>query len=172
MSLSAANRAISARRARLGATLMPVETLTYGALAARLDISVEAARAVARRLRLPRSLSSDGSALVTVDVGKIKHRRRPPVGRNMKIETLLADVARLASTVATHRTEFERERERADRLAAELVTLTAETMSAGQTIARLEGELAALRVGLREQAPSRLGRLAASVVEADRRACR
>ena len=151
---------------------MPVEMLTYGALAARLDISVEAARAVARRLRLPRSLSSDGSALVRVDVDRISHRRRPPVGRNMKIETLLAELVRLASTVATHRSEFERERERADRLAAELAALTAEAMSARQTTARLEGELAALRMGLRERAPSSLGRLTASVVAADRKACR
>ena len=151
---------------------MPVEMLTYRALAARLDISVEAARAVARRLRLPRSLSSDGDALVAVDVCKIRHRRRPPVGRNMKIETLLAEFTRLASTLAIHRTEFERERELVDRLAAELVTLTAEVLSARQATARLEEELAALRVGLREQPPSRLGRLTASVVEADRRACR
>jgi hypothetical protein len=151
---------------------MPVEMLTYGDLAARLEISVDAARAVARRLHLPRSLSSDGCALVRVDVGKIGHRRRPPVGRNMKIETLLAEFARLASTVATHRAEFERERERADRLAAQLLTLTAEAMSAKQATARLEGELAALRVGPREQSSSRLGRLTASVVQADRKACR
>jgi hypothetical protein len=151
---------------------MPVEMLTYGDLAARLEISVEAARAVARRLRLPRSLSSDGSALVRVDVDKISHRRRPPVGRNMKIETLLAELVRLASTVATHRIEFERERERADRLVAELAALTAEAMSARQAMARLEGEVAALRVGLRERPPSSLGRLTASVVAADRKACR
>src|ERR1700756_5762715 len=102
---------------------MPVEMLTYGDLAARLEISVEAARTVARRLRLPRSLSSDGSAVVRVDVGKIGHRRRPPAGRNMKIETLLAEFARLASTVATQRAEFEREPERADRLSGPMATL-------------------------------------------------
>jgi len=50
---------------------MPVEMLTYGALAARLDISVEAARAFARRLRLPRSRSSDGKALVAVDLDSL-----------------------------------------------------------------------------------------------------
>jgi hypothetical protein len=151
---------------------MPVEMLTYGALAARLEISVNAARAVARRLRLPRSPSSDGSVLVRVDVAKIGHRRRPPVGGNMTIETLLAEFARLASTVATYHAELERERERADRLAAQLLALTAEAMSAKQATARLEGELAALRAGLREQPPSRLGRLTASVVQADRKACR
>ena len=71
-----------------------------------------------------------------------------------------------------HRADVERERERADRLAAELARLTAETMSVKETTTRLEGELAALRVGVREQPPGRLGRLTASVVEADRRACR
>ena len=151
---------------------MPVEMLTYGVLAARLDISVEAARAVARRLRLPRSLSSDGKTLVSIDVDRIRHRRRPPVGHASKIATLQAEVAQLASTVAVHRAEFERERERADRLAAELARLTDEAMSVREVTARIDGELAALRVGLREQAPSRLGRLAASVVDADRRACR
>jgi len=151
---------------------MPADILTYEALAARLEISPEAARAIARRLRLPRSLSSDGRAHVTVDVEKIGHRRRPPVGRAAKMEALQAEIVRLASTVATHRTDFERERARADRLAEELVKVTAETTSAKQATAKLESEVAALRACLREQPAGRLGRLTASVVEADRRACR
>jgi hypothetical protein len=151
---------------------MPVEMLTYGALAARLDISLKAARSLASRLRLPRSLSSDGKALVSVDVGKIGHRRRPPVARNIKTETLQAEIARLESTAAMHRADFERERERADRLAAELVKLTAETISAKEATARLEDELEAVRIVGQEQPPSRLRRLTASVVEADRRASR
>lgn len=36
---------------------MPIEALTYVALGARPKISLEAARSVAKRLRLPRSLS-------------------------------------------------------------------------------------------------------------------
>ena len=76
---------------------MPIEMLTYDALAARLDISPEAARAVARRLRLPRSLSSDGRALVTVDMGEIRHRRRAPSARTVKMEALQAEIVRLAS---------------------------------------------------------------------------
>jgi hypothetical protein len=151
---------------------MPIEMLTYDALAARLDISPEAARAVARRSRLPRSRSSDGRALVTVDVSEIGHRRRAPAGRTAKMEALQAEIVRLASTVAMHGADVERERERADHLAAELAKLTAETMSVKQTTTRLEGELAALRVGVREQPPGRLGRLTASLVEADRRASR
>jgi hypothetical protein len=66
----------------------------------------------------------------------------------------------------------EGERERADRLAAELARLSAETMSVKETMTRLEGALAALRVGAEKQPPGRLGRLTASVVAADRRACR
>ena len=41
---------------------MSVEILTYDALGARLNISPVAARSLARRLRLPRSLSDDVAA--------------------------------------------------------------------------------------------------------------
>jgi chromosome segregation ATPase len=105
-------------------------------------------------------------------VDEIRHRRRPPVGRAVEIETLQAEIVRLAATVAAHRADFERERERADHLAAELARLTAETRSVTETTRGLEGEIAALRIGIQKQPPSRLGRLTASVVEADRRACR
>jgi hypothetical protein len=151
---------------------MPVEMLTYGALAARLDISVGAARAIARRLRLPRSPSSDGKVLLTVDVDRLKHRRRPPVGPAAKIETLLGEVAQLASAMAVQRTEFERERERADRLAADVARLTDEARQARDTTARHEAEIAVLRRSVGEGPASRLGRLTASVVQADRRASR
>ena len=60
---------------------MSVEMLTYAALGARLNISPEAARSLARRLRLPRSLSDDGKALVSVDLAEIRHTPRPPRGR-------------------------------------------------------------------------------------------
>lgn len=151
---------------------MSIEMLTYEALAARLDISPEAARAVARRSGLPRSRSSDGKTLVAVDVGGIRHRRRTPSGRTVKMEALQAEIVRLASTVGMHRADLERERERADRLAAQLANVTAEIMSIKETMTRLEDELAPLRIGVQKQPPSRLGRLTASVVEADRRARR
>ena len=57
---------------------MSVEFLTYGALGARLNISPVAARSLARRLRLPRSLSDDGKALVSVDLAEIRHTPQPP----------------------------------------------------------------------------------------------
>ena len=60
---------------------MPVEMLTYAVLGARLKISSEAARSLVKQLRLPRSLSHDGKALVSVDLAEIKHTRRPPGAR-------------------------------------------------------------------------------------------
>jgi hypothetical protein len=114
---------------------MSVETLTYGALGARLKISPEAARSLAKRLRLPRSLSDDGKALVSVDLAEIRHTPRPPGGRqagNIALfEALKAEIARLEERAADHRADFERERERerADRLAVELLQATAETMA-------------------------------------------
>ena len=167
---------------------MSVETLTYAALGARLKISPEAARSLAKRRRLPRSLSDDGKALVSVDLAEIRHTPRPPRGRQAakvapfaaKIEALNAEIARLEARAADHRADFERERERADRLAVELLQAAAETMAAKEATARLEGEMAALRTGGRGggsidshgQAARRLGHLAATIVEADRQACR
>ena len=164
---------------------MPVETLTYAALGARLKISADAARLLAKRLGLPRSLAPDGKALVTADPAEMRHTPRPPGTRQAgtiallttKIETLQAEIARLEAREAARRADFERERERADRLMVELLQATAETMAAKEATARLEGELAGLRIGGRsisapEQAARRLGQLAATVVEADRKACR
>jgi uncharacterized small protein (DUF1192 family) len=172
---------------------MSIETLTYAALGARLKISPAAARSFARRLRLPRSLSDDGKALVSVDLAEIRHTPRPPVGREAghvavlqvavlaaKIEALTAEIARLEARAADHRADFGRERERADRLTVELLQATAETMAARETTARLEDEVAALRTAGRAggsidshgQAARRLGHLAATIVEADRKACR
>ena len=151
---------------------MSVEMLTYDALATHLDISPEAARAVARRLGLPRSRASNGRALVTVDVDGIRHRRRAPAARAAKVEALQAEIVQLASSVAMHRAECEHERERADHLAAELARLAAETAGLKDTTAGLAGEVAALRISMQPQPPTRLGRLTASVIEADRRACR
>ena len=164
---------------------MSVEILTYAALGARLKISAEAARLLAKRLGLPRSLAPDGKALVSVDLAEIRHTPRPPGTRQAgtiallttKIETLQAEIARLEAREAAQRADFERERERADRLMTELLHATAETMAAKEATARLEGELAALRTGDRgasaqAQAARRLGHLAATIVEADRKACR
>ena len=158
---------------------MSVETLTYASLGARLKISREAARSLAKRLRLPRSLSDDGKALVSVDLAEIRHTPRPPRGRQAgNVEAFKAEIARLEARAADHRADLERERERADRLTVELLQTTAETMAAKEMTARLEGEVAALRTGGRSggsidsHGQRRLGHLAATIVEADRKACR
>ena len=163
---------------------MSLETLTYAALGARLKISAVAARSLAKRLRLPRSLSDDGKALVCVDLAEIRHTPRPPGGRqagNIALfESLKAAIARLEAGAADHSADFERERERADRLEIELLQATAEVMAAKEVAARLEGEVVALRTDGRAggsidshgQAARRLGHLAATIVEADRKACK
>ena len=170
---------------------MPAETLTYAALGARLTISPKAARSLAKRLRLPRLLSDDGKALVSVDLAEIRHTPRPPGRREAgnvalaaKIMALQAEIARLEARAAEHGADFERERERADRVTVELLQATAETVAAKEVTARLEGEVAALRSGGRTggaidrpidshgQAASRVGQLAATLVNADRKAAR
>jgi hypothetical protein len=164
---------------------MPIETLTYAALGARLKISPNAARSLAHRLRLPRSLSDKGKALVSIDLAEIRHTPRPRGSSRAdnlaflmeKIAALQTEVVRLEASAAGHRADFERERERADRLIVELLQATAETTLAKEAMARLEGSL---RSGGRTggsvdnhgQTARRLGLLAADLVEADRKACR
>ena len=164
---------------------MPVETLTYSELGARLTISTKAARSLAKRLKLPRSLSDDGKAMVSVDPSEIRHTPRRPSGHETggnvaleaRIVVLQAEVARLQAAAASHRADFERERERADRLMVEVLQATAETMAAKEAAARLEGSLmaagrASASIDNHEQAGRRLGHLAAELVAADRKAQR
>jgi hypothetical protein len=163
---------------------MPIETLTYAELGARLTISTKAARSLAERLRLPRSLSDDGKALVSVDLAEIRHTPRPPgrgeagkVALAAKIVALQAQIARLEATVAAHRADFERERERSDRLMVELLQATAETMAAKEATARLEGFLrndgrTGGSIDSHGLAARRPAQLAADLVAADRKALR
>ena len=161
---------------------MSVEALTYAALGTRLKISPEAARSLAKRHRLLRSLSDDGKALVSVDLAEIRHTPRPPRGRQAgniailaaKMEALKAEIALLKAGAADRRADFERERERADRLAVELLQATAETMAAKETTARLEGFLRTNgRIGRSIDshgiAARRPGLLAADLVATDRK---
>jgi hypothetical protein len=172
-----------------GEASMSVALLTYADLGARLNISREAARALARRRRLPRSRSDDGRALVSVDLSELRYMPRPRIGRRadriaaptakietFEIEALKAEVARLEAVAAGYRAAFEREHERAERLAVELLQAAAETKAANAWAARLEDEVAALRAGPRAGgsiaglAARRLGQLAAAIVETDRAA--
>ena len=163
---------------------MSVEALTYTALGARLKVSPQAARSLARRRRWPRSLSDEGKALVSVDLAELRYTPRPRRGRPAgevaafaaAIETLNAQIVQLEARAAGERADFERECERSACLQAELLRLTAETMAAKEATARLEDEVAALRVGGSVNNPGqgarRLGHLAAAIVDADRKACR
>jgi hypothetical protein len=161
---------------------MSVEILTYGALGARLNISPVAARSLARRLRLPRSLSEDGKALVSVDLAEIRHtpgrRQAGDVAQwTAKVAALEAEIVQLEARAAGHREDFEHERVRADRLMIELLQARAETTAAREAAARLEGEVAVLRTRARtdssiDKTERRLGQLAATLVESDRKAAR
>lgn len=170
---------------------MSVALLTYADLGARLNISREAARSLARRRRLPRSRSEDGKALVSVDLSALPYTPRPRKGRRAdpvdasmaRIEAITigafkAEIARLEDLATAYRAVFERERERAERLAVELQQASAEATAANAWAARLENEMTALRTERRPggsfvgHAALRLGHLAASIVQADRMARR
>ena len=77
---------------------MPVEMLSYVELGERLKISPEAARALVKRHRLPRSRSNTGKTLVQVDLTEISHSpvtRAPPTpaGPAPRMTTRGSDVA-------------------------------------------------------------------------------
>ena len=108
---------------------MPTEQLTYDQIAKRLSVSPEAARAIVKRHRLPRSRRNDGKTLAAIDLTEIRHKSLParsPRGRRSVtdvVATLKARVAELETELAQaeersagHRVDFERERERADQL--------------------------------------------------------
>ncbi len=144
---------------------MSVALLSYADLGARLNISREAARALAKRRRLPRSRSEDGKALVSVDLSELRYKPRPRIGRQadhiaasmtgieiaeiealktaaletaaLEIEGCKAQIAQLEAAAIGYRAEAEREWERANRLAAELQQAAAETMAVNERAARL-----------------------------------
>jgi hypothetical protein len=118
---------------------MPVQQLIYAQIAERLGVTSEAARAIVKRHRLPRSRSNDGKTLVAVDLDEVQHKPLParsPRGRQPVIDqvaTLKARVAELEFDLAAelecsagHRADFERERERADRMVTAQDKLIAE----------------------------------------------
>ena len=98
------------------------ESLTYAALAERLGCSPEAARAMARRKRWPRTTGNDGKARVMADLSELSPTAsvRPASVLLAQIEALQAELATWQATAAGHRSDFERERDRGDRLAADL----------------------------------------------------
>jgi hypothetical protein len=141
---------------------MSIEYLTYAELGERLGASAEAARSLARRLRLPRRPGNDGKVRITVDFDEIQYKPLPArsprhqqsdIGDlNARLAQLESEIARLevekqclAAYAASHRADFERERERSETLVTETLKLGGMTMSAREKAARLEAELAARR---------------------------
>jgi hypothetical protein len=120
---------------------MPTEQLTYAQIAERLGITSEAARAIVKRHRLPRSRSNDGKTLAAIDLDEIRHKplpaRSPRGDRAVTdvVATLKARVAELEAELsaeqqcsAGHRADYERDRAdrmvtTQDRLVAELENL-------------------------------------------------
>jgi hypothetical protein len=128
---------------------MAVEMLTYRQLGDRLGFSRDAARELVKRLRLPRHKANDGKVLIYVDLSEINHNLVPtesaagqlPVSGSFK-ERIEPN---LETSATSHQADLERERERAERLMAELLRAKADILAARATAARLENELAALR---------------------------
>jgi hypothetical protein len=139
-----------------------LEHLTYLEIAARLNISREAARGLIKRHRLPRTRGNDGKILVAIDFEEIKHN--PKFGRashgnpaatpavtesvallQQKIKTLEDELVAERSRSQGHRSDFETERTRCSQLMADLLTATADLMKAKEVTAWLEGENAILR---------------------------
>jgi hypothetical protein len=135
---------------------MPAEMLTYAELGERLKISPEAARALAKRHRLPRSRANDGKTLVHVDLAEISHSpvSRAPQAKSddqaviaalkQEIDALQAELIETEATAKGHRTDFERECERTNKLLAELIKVTTETVAAREKAALLEGKVSVL----------------------------
>jgi hypothetical protein len=134
---------------------MPVEMLTYADLGERLKISPEAARALVKRHRWPRSRSNDGKTLVQVDLSEFSHSpipRQPqaPAGHQVvtalkqQIESLQTDLAEMKVIASGHRADFERECERTNKLLAELLKVSTESAGAREKAALLEGRLSML----------------------------
>jgi hypothetical protein len=135
---------------------MPVEMLTYAELGERLKISPEAARALAKRHRLPRSRSNDGKTLVHVDLTEISHAplaRTPQTQAGHQvvtalkehIATLQTDLMEMKAIAGGHRADFERECNRTNKLLAELLKANVESTVAREKAAHLEGALSTVR---------------------------
>src|SRR3954466_15644408 len=122
--------------------MAPPQLMTYAELAEVWGVSKEAARKKVEGLRLPRQMGNDGRARVMVDLTEVQHEpmkprsdRRPP-GDQPDAAPDVADLRRLASALETEverltalsvstRGDYERERNRADGLVAELSAIRA-----------------------------------------------
>ena len=127
-------------------------TITYAGITDRPGFS-SAFQAFVNLLRLPRRRRHNGNSLVTVDLAERPAvAARSPEGDQSvvatlaaRIETLESEFARVEAAAAVHRADFERERERCERLMVEVLKATAELMAAREATARIAGELAAFQ---------------------------
>jgi hypothetical protein len=131
---------------------MSAETLTNVGITDRLGF-LSAFQALVDRFRLPRQRRKEITERITVGLTESPTvAARSPEGDHSlvatltaRIETLEADFAKVEAAAALHRADFERERERCERLMAEVLKGTAELMAAREAAARIAGELAALQ---------------------------
>ena len=141
---------------------MTTESLTYSELGERLGSSPEAARSLARRLRLVRKPGNDGKVRITVDLAEIQYRPAPsrsPDGPRADIDALTAQIEQLQSTSPNSKRKSTALRPmrlntgptlsvsgtRCDRLVAETLALNKVAMTAREAAARLEGEASGRR---------------------------
>jgi hypothetical protein len=131
---------------------MATENLTYAEIGTRLGVSAHAARALARRLHLPRVLDNQGRARVAIDFAEIQHKPQPtaPAGRpdddhanvaalQERVAALVAELAAERERSAGHRADLERERERANRIMTAYERLAAVHEQMADDVAALRG---------------------------------
>ena len=124
------------------------EALTYTQLGERLQVSAQAARALARRLRLPRQPANDGKTLVLVNLAEIAHKPKPATARSSDDDP--AALAVLAAKVAALQAELAAWSPRDDHAAmavlkAQVGTLHAELIKAEAVAADHRANFAAER---------------------------
>jgi hypothetical protein len=98
-----------------------LESLSYAEIGERLGCSPEAARALAKRKQWRRQPGNVDLSEVARPVTPRTPARSPEL--LAKIADLQAELARAETIAAGHRADYERERERGDRLVTELKAL-------------------------------------------------
>jgi hypothetical protein len=133
---------------------MPAETLTYAAITDRLGFS-SAFRGFINRLRLPWQSRNNGIAVAAslierpaVSARSLEDDQRVVATLKARIETLEAEFARVEAAATVHRADFERERERCERLMAEVLKATGRPRSNGTDRWRTRGSPSAAVVAL------------------------
>jgi chromosome segregation ATPase len=130
---------------------MPAGMLTYAGISDYLGLS-SPFQAFVNWIRKPSQRNSAGDAPMTIELAELQTVTSAPESDQSvvatltaRIETLESEFARVEAAAATHRADFERERERCERLMAEVLKATADQMAAREEAARIAGELAALK---------------------------